>query len=654
MGSTSFLVSLVSVAAFRVILGSDVGLSYDSTALSTWRIDRYNEPLERTPWALEVRPDIMVALFNSRQFGYLMGDGSFAQPFALDPMEGDNPEGTGNLLLGARLRLGRRLIFHPGAFVRLASSNSFIESQDEVTATRIQGRPFTALYGGGWLEFEIPFGSRARLMLRGEVEAWDLENNPNSFFFIPETARAVQSDINLQLLATAWIELTRRNGLAIEAAFEDSFFFAEGRPQTTEDQEVVDEQQFILTGRVVYRRAWMPNLLTDVSLGLTGVRPRPSGQAEPNPGEWVLVGGWQLNFVGGASLVYFGRPRWLTLRFSYDRSYEQLDFRNLGSAHDAINLLAAFGPFDGFTVAATLSWSRFAVEVQRLTNAECQANPAGCVVRQDYPSFPDDATREQIEQGCSEFYEGSGSQAEQCDYADSWTRTFNTIGLSVDVRYLFEAGSFLMGPFFEGYIYGQIGEGRDEDNTRDALCERVRQPFIDNNDCYMPPHHDPIEAILMLGFRVQWSAGNARSPRRASAAGGAAAGSRAERRMALQRATREDRLIPGFGYRSDGAVSGDGADGLFGRDDPMGRLDGDPLGRGLTDGVDQEGLPSDREPGDETDQETVAEPTGDQEPAEEWQWFGEEPEPEDPPSEPEGDEQGEEGADEDDEPTEAE
>ena len=203
MGSSSYLLSIIGAAAVRIVLGGDVGIDYNTTALSSWNMDEYGEPLPRTPWALEVRPDILVAVFNSRQYGYIMGDGSFAQPFSWPPENGDNPEGIGNLTAGGRFRLGRRLIFHPGVFVRLASSNTFIESQDVVSGSRIRGRPFTALYGGGWLEGELPIGGRVRLMLRAEVEVWNLEEDEDSFFHIPEPVRAVQPNINLGQAFTA-------------------------------------------------------------------------------------------------------------------------------------------------------------------------------------------------------------------------------------------------------------------------------------------------------------------------------------------------------------------------------------------------------------------------------------------------------------------
>jgi hypothetical protein len=623
VGSSAFLLTAITAAAFRVILGSDAGIGYNTTALSSHRFsfiydeegnaerDENGLPLrgeqdERTPWELSIRPDVLVAVFNSRHYGYLLGAGSFIQPFAIPPEEGDNPEGNGNLLLGARLRLGRSVIFHPGAYIRLASSNSFVESHDELGSTQIEGQPFTALYGGGWLEAEIRFGSRARMLLRAEIEAWSLENNPESAFYIPINARAVQPSLTIQTLATAYVDITRRNGLAFEVGFEDALFLRNElhtNEYTRENASLYDqlneqlnrddfEQQYTITGRVVYRRAWLPNLYTDISLGVVGLRPRDSDQAEPNPGEWLLAGGWQLNAIGGASLVYFGRPRWLTIRFGYERDYEQLDFRNLGSAQDSIDLIAAFGPFNGFTAAATLSWSRLATEVHRLRDdlQQCPLNPENCRVLQE--------SREETGLSCAAYYDGVGQEQEQCDYEASWTRTFNTIGLAVDLRYMFDAGPFTFGPFFEGYIFGRIGEARENPMSRDD-CEDsgsyLIEPYVDNAACYLPAHHHPVEAILMLGFRLQWNGGNARNPRQGQGQGGAVAGSRAERRLALQRMSREEQRVPGFGYRMDPMGSDEASGfGLFGQDDPMGRID-EPMFRleGDEEGLGEEALPGD-------------------------------------------------------------
>ena len=90
----------------------------------------------------------------------------------------------------------------------------------------------------------------------------------------------------------------------------------------------------------------------------------------------------------------------------------------------------------------------------------------------------------------------------------------------------------------------------------------------------MPRNHSPVEAIMMLGLRLQWGGGNARNPRQGMTGDAATAGSRGERRLALQRMTREERLVPGYGYglanRGEEAVD---ELGMFAIDDPMGRMD---------------------------------------------------------------------------------
>ena len=638
MGSNAFLLSIVTAAAFRVVLGADAGINYNTTALSAWNFDLYREPVERTPWALEVRPDIMAAVYNSRQYGYLQGDGSFAQPFAFPYNQttdctnlrtgenrlcgGDNPEGVGNLLLGGRFRLGRRLIFHPGVAVRIASSNSFIESQDEITASRINASAFTALYGGGWLEWELPIGERVRLLMRTEVEAWYLgATDPTSIFYIPYQVRFVQPDLIFTGQVMTWVDVTRRNGIAVDLNVQDGLFLdshhqiyaGEREPDNYEAPK--NENQVTITGRVVYRRSWLPNLMTDLSLGLLGLLPRASDIEDPQAGEFRLpIGDWEINFVGGASLMYFGRPRWLTLRLSYERNYDQLQFRNSGAVHDSIDLLAAFGPFfDGFSFSVTLTWSRFPVEVQRLNSSGCARNADGCQVVQEGPDIPSGSTDAEVAQICSDFYD------HQCEHCDSITRAFDTIGLNLDIRYLHEFGDVLFGPFFTGYIYGQIGESIDNElinPTSDVCPNQVANPRVDYASCYMPPNHDPVEAILMLGLRLQWSGGNARNPRRQQDMAGATSGSRTERRLALQRMTREERLIPGFGYRSTQYGERGEGEGLFETDDPFGHIGADGLYEQVVE-----------EPVDETVDEALDE---------EHQWFGEEVEQEPAPVEGEG------------------
>lgn len=655
MGSSTFLLTAFAAAAFRVVLGAESGINYNTTALSTWQLDEYGEALERTPWALEVRPDIMVALFDSRSYGYLLGDGSFAQPFAFPSQQtrpctnrstgrdrmcgGDATEGVGNLLLGGRFRLGRQLTFHPGVFLRLASSNSFIETQDEVSASRIQSRPFNALYGGGWLEFELPIGRRIRLLLRSEAEAWHLGNtDESSLFYIPYGVRNVQPNLILTNQVTTWIDVTRRNGIAVDLNVEDSLFFEDHhRPYAGEEVVLPEdyvapdtENQLTITGRVVYRRVWLPNLITDLSLGLMGLLPRESDRADPQIGEFRLpIGDWEINLVGGASLMYYGRPRWLTLRFSYERSYDQLHFRNSGAIHDSIDLLAAFGPFSGFSIATTLTWSRFAVEVQRLANASCPRNADGCEMRQESPRAEDFATAAELTAACASFY------ADQCQYCDSWTRNFNTVGLNLHAEYLHELGDVLLGPFFTGYIYGQIGESIPVGSEFgvDSVCGHDVQPSIEEESCYLPPQHDPVEAILMLGFRLQWSGGNAQAPRRQQDMGGSGEGSRSERRLALQRMTREERMIPGFAYGMRQFDEEEADSGIFGTDDPFGRIGED----GLYEQVIEEPPTDDIEDALEEDEE------------EEHQWFGEELPPADDDAENEEGDESDEGEGEGDE-----
>ncbi len=603
MGPNSYLLSVISAAAIRLILGADAGLDYDTTAMSALDRDFDGEADERTPWALRIRPDILLSWFNQQHYVYLMGNGAYVQPFSFEGAEyGDNPEGNGEIDLGARLRLGRRLTFHPGAYVRLMSSNSFAQSQDEVSGTSIGTAQFNTLSYGGFLEFEFPVGRRLRFFVRAEVESWYLEecisqedggSEQGSFLCIPREVLEVQPTLSIYGVFSGVIAVTRRDGIAAEIAVNEGLFLNDAHAGDQYDRN----DMLNLTGRIIYRRYWTPYLMTDLSVGLTALRPR--GEEEIAPGEWVLAGGWQLNLVGALSLIWFGRPRWLTMNLTYERAYDQLHFRNSGAVVDSINLLAIFGPFEGFGLSVGLTWSRFGYEVPRLANcadpmARSCSDPATCEVVCD----PEPCEGEDC--------------GNTCDVHPTQLRTINTIGLTLDLHYLHDVGNLAFGPFFEGYVYAQLPEEITEGTTGDAY------PIVDQSDCYLPPHFDPVEAVLLLGFRLQWGYGNAR-PRRGQAGGtNAARGSREERRLAVARATRDERRTPGYVYGARPMIA-TAADerALFGDNDPLGRMYGGE--QGLAPWVREERereaeAGEDREPGDGEEEGEV----------EEWEWFGEE------------------------------
>lgn len=600
MGSSTLLLSIISAAAIRLILGADVGLDYDTTAMSSTRRDAYGEPLPRTPWALRVRPDILAAWFNQHHYVYLQGNGAFIQPFSFEGAEGgDNPEGNGQIDLGARLQLGRRLMFHPGAYVRLMSSNSFAQSQDEVSATTIGAGQFNTLAYGGFLEFEFPVGHRLRFFIRAAAEAWNLELCPaedsgeeGSFVCIPPEVAAVQPTLSITGVISALIALTRRDGLALEFNFDEGLFledFHQGEEYDRRDQPG-------LTGRVIYRRYWLPYLMTDLAVGLTAVRPRSDIQIQP--GDWVLAGGWDINIIGSASLIMFGRPRWFTMNLTYQRAYQQLQFRNSGAVLDNITLLFSFGPFDGFGIQTALTWSRFPNEIERRASCE-EAGGEDCGIEECQPGPGGE--------GCDE----------TCTYYPTLLRPINTIGLTLDLQYMYDIrnAGVSFGPFFQGYIYAQIAE--DIEVNQDGAT----WPYVDREDCYLPPNFDPVEAVLLLGFRLQYGYGTAR-PRRGMAGGtSAVSGSRDERRLAIARMDERERRTPGYAYGARPMMA-DEADeaALFGRNDPLGRMHQGEY--------EEEMLYSPWEREERQRQREQEREAQEQEEFENWDWFGEEPPPE--------------------------
>lgn len=578
---------------------------------------------ERTPWALRIRPDILLSWFNQQHYVYFMGNGAYVQPFSFEGAEyGDNPEGNGELDLGARLRLGRRLTFHPGAYVRLMSSNSFAQSQDEVAGTSIGTGQFNTLSYGGFLEFEFPVGRRLRFFIRAEVESWYLEEcaaqedggtEQGSFLCIPRDVLEVQPTLSIYGVLSAVIAASRRDGIAAEFAINEGLYLNDAHRGEQFDRN----DMLNLTGRVIYRRYWTPYLMTDLQIGLTALRPR--GQEELAPGEWVLAGGWQLNVVGALSLVWFGRPRWLTMNLTYERAYDQLHFRNSSAVVDSLNLLAIFGPFEGFGLSVGLTWSRFAYEVPRLANypepmALACDDPATCdIVCDPEPCVGDDCDN-------------------TCDVHPTSLRTINTVGLTLDLHYLHDIGDLALGPFFEGYIYAQIPEEIEEGSATGS------RPIVDHADYYLPPHFNPVEAVLLLGFRLQWGYGNAR-PRRGQAGGtNAARGSREERRLAVARATRDERRTPGYVYGARPMMA-DAADerALFGDNDPLGRMYGGEQGFAPWEQEEREAQER-RESGDEEGEHGAEDDEGDME---EWEWFGEERPEEEAEGAAEGEAEGE-------------
>jgi len=262
-------------------------------------------------------------------------------------------------------------------------------------------------------------------------------------------------------------------------------------------------------------------------LGVTATHPRGNTQIN---GQTLDV--WYFNLVGGASILWFGRPRWLTMNLSYDRSYQQLQFRNAGTVVDSLSLLLAFGPFDGFTLSTTLGWSRFDLEIPRLPeSANCPASSPG--------------TDE--------------------NYIPRIVRTMNTLGITVDMQYLYDFRNqgVGLGPFFQGYVYtqlpGDLSVGHEEGDATE---------YVDDQDCYLPEHYDTVEAVLLLGVRLQWGHGNARPERGLAGGGSSTRGSRDERRLASDRMDDRERRTPGFAYGAR-PVNADEADerALFGEND---------------------------------------------------------------------------------------
>ena len=615
MNASAFLISALSAAAIRFVLGLDTGLDYDTTAMSSYAFDpTTQEPLARTPWALRLRPDILLSWFDTRNYIYFTGNGAFVQPFSFQGAEyGDNPEGSGEVDLGARLQLGRRLSFHPGGYVRLMSSNAFGSSQDEVMGSALASRRFTALSYGGFLEFEFPAGRRLRFFLRAEAESWYLEvcgtdeatgEVVGSFVCIPPEVVEVQPTLTISGVLSGLIAITRRDGLALEVQVNDGLFLEETHRDAVPQSYDRNDQLNIL-GRVIYRRFWLPYLMTDLAVGITAVRPRL--EPEPEPGTWVMAGGWEMNLVGALSIVWFGRPRWLNMNLSYERSYQQLQFRNVGAVMDAISLLMAFGPFEGFGINATLMWSRFGYEVERRPNAVAPGCAANSLDTCD-PTECDPAT---------------GDCSATCEYRATTMRTFNTIGLALDVHYYHEIDRVAFGPFLEGYAYVQVPENVEVGNPNDP--SQVR-PCVENQDCYLPSQFDTFEAIVLLGFRLQWGYGNARPRRGMAGSSNAAHGTRDERRLALLRMDRDEQRIPGYAYgaRPMTATEAD-EEALFGDRDPLGRMYGGDRDAARWDDEDDE----DAEEQDEGEEHDGIE--GDEEEAEQWDWIGEDERP--PPQE---------------------
>jgi hypothetical protein len=548
----------LTAAAVRFVAGTDLGLEYDSTALSSTQRGEFGEPLPRTPWALRVRPDLMGAWFDARHYVYLQADGSFAQPFAVPAADGDNPEFDANTLLGARLRLGRRATLIPTAFWRMLSSNSLVSSLDQLAGgggTRPSGQ-FQVMATGGGLALTSPLGSAVRLSLDGNVEYWNLEHEQENTFYVPPEMRAEQPRLVLNGAAALWFHLTGRDGLAAEALAYSGLFFAddlEGTPAELAGGRTM-EYQLNLTGRVVYQRQWLPFFITTVTFGVGAARGRQSEVETLDPSSLAVGHGWELNLVGGASLIFARRPRWLTLIASYDRSYQQVAFRNASALHDAITLMALWGPFfRGITVTTALNWARLPLDVAR--SRDCAS--AGC-----------------------------DAEGGNCTHPPGVVRQINTVGLQVDVRYMRDVGNWMFGPFLESNVYAQLPEAPDAQGVETSTG-------IDDDDCYVPAHFDRWEGVVMVGLRAQWGVSTGRAARRGGHAGAAIRGSRRARRLAVQRMTHEERRVPGYAYGAAVARDDAAEEELFDRHDPLGRWGGDDEADALMDGEAFPAPPSD-------------------------------------------------------------
>jgi len=228
---SAYLLAVFGAAAFRFLMGVDVGAEYDTTALSADLCPdtcpggddcheycddagRQGEPIPRAPWAVRVRPDLLFAVFDSRHYFYVSADGSYVQPLL------DTYEGGGNLLTAARLRLGRGTVLNPGLFLHAASSNELIRNQSITGAGIPTTELFYSVSGGGWLALEFPVARRFRLSMRAEAEAWVLD-------WIPQELRTLTPAVNVVGNITALVSLTRSDGLAFEVQAVEGLYLPE-------------------------------------------------------------------------------------------------------------------------------------------------------------------------------------------------------------------------------------------------------------------------------------------------------------------------------------------------------------------------------------------------------------------------------------------
>ncbi len=303
MGSAQLL-SIVGACAIRILLGADAGMDYDTTALSI--SEGSEEPVARNPWALRIRPDILFAAFNSRQFFYTTATGTFVQPYQ------DTFEAGGELLIGARLRHGRtRLTFHPGAFTRVTSANELLRSSDGISLSSRSGmdRLFWSVSTGGWLELEWPVMQKLRFLARYEIETWIRS-------IIPDDLRGLQPTLTMIGTLQALVAVTRRDGFAVEGQIDEGMFLPEPLDPDDEQAEAEPtEHQLGITTRLIYRRFWLPYLMTDVSIGAIVLRDRSEESSSHIGSEPTR---WQPNIAAGFTFMLAGRPRWLNININYE------------------------------------------------------------------------------------------------------------------------------------------------------------------------------------------------------------------------------------------------------------------------------------------------------------------------------------------------